>query len=37
MDQAKILTSQIAIRSYYSGEAAGFRFAGKECMYLPLG
>ncbi|KAF9446332.1 hypothetical protein P691DRAFT_708828 [Macrolepiota fuliginosa MF-IS2] len=30
MDQAKILTSQIAIRSYYSGEAAGFRFSGKE-------
>ncbi|KXN92250.1 Phosphatidylinositol 4-kinase stt4 [Leucoagaricus sp. SymC.cos] len=30
MDQAKTLTSQIAIKSYYLGEAAGFRFVGKE-------
>ncbi|KAF5358382.1 hypothetical protein D9756_001382 [Leucocoprinus leucothites] len=30
MDQAKSLASQIAIKSYYSGEAAGFRFAGTE-------
>lgn len=36
MDQAKILTSQIAIRSYYSGEAAGFRFVGKECRFSHL-
>jgi len=34
MDQAKALISQIAIKSYYSGEAAGFRFCGKECMWL---
>ncbi|XP_006457944.1 hypothetical protein AGABI2DRAFT_64231 [Agaricus bisporus var. bisporus H97] len=30
MDQSKILTSQIAIRSYYSGEAAGLGLAGRE-------
>lgn len=37
MDQAKALISQIAIKSYYSGEAAGFRFCGKECMWLKFG
>lgn len=31
MDQAKTLTSQIAIRSYFSGEAAGLGLAGGEC------